>query len=130
MPLKEGLRLPLQGEVYWDRTAVSDRGYSRSAAKTDSGSEPETLPTAIQPKRLTSAPIKNESAASGMKEKNRRTSASGPFKISPIRAMFVYRAIGGSVFIDTEPNQQCRLNRGRIKPEEVKRSDSVSEQFQ
>ena len=53
------------------RTAVSERGYnckpgySRSAAKTDSGSEPEALPTAIQPNRLTSAPIRNEIAANG-----------------------------------------------------------------
>src|SRR5438270_7729127 len=59
--------------------------YNRSAAKTASGSEPETLPTAIHPKRLTSAPIKNEIAASGTKPNNRRTSASGPVKVSPMR---------------------------------------------
>jgi hypothetical protein len=35
----------------------------RSAGNTASGSAPETLPTTIQPKRLTSAPIKNEIAA-------------------------------------------------------------------
>ena len=44
--------------------------------------------------------------------------------------MFVYRAIGGTVFIDAEPDQKRSLNRGRIKPEEIKRSDSVPEQFQ
>src|SRR5207253_3934035 len=70
---------------------VSDRGYKcdpryrRCEAKTASGSAPETLPTAIQPNRLTSAPIKNEIAANGTRPKNLRISASGPFKISPIR---------------------------------------------
>ena len=56
---------PSSEEATGRRTAASDRGYSRSAAKTDSGSEPEILPTAIQPNRLTSAPIKNEIAANG-----------------------------------------------------------------
>src|SRR5437762_8982290 len=57
----------------------------RCEAKTDSGSAPETLPTAIQPKRLTSAPIKNEIAASGTRPKNRRTSANGPAKTPAVR---------------------------------------------
>src|SRR5437868_10125597 len=67
------------------KNADNDRDYSRCEAKTASGSVPETLPTAIQPNRLTSEPIKNEIAANGTRPKNRRISASGPFKISPIR---------------------------------------------
>jgi hypothetical protein len=43
------------------------------------------LPTAIQPIRLTSDPTRKEIAANGTKPKNRRTSASGPLKISPMR---------------------------------------------
>src|ERR1051326_3083878 len=59
--------------------------HQRGAAKTDSGSQPETLPAASQPNRLMSAPIKNEIAANGTKPRIRRTSASGPLKISPLR---------------------------------------------
>src|SRR5436190_12827617 len=66
---------------FWRNQAEAQR----CEAKTASGSEPETLPTAIQPKRLTSAPVKNEIAAKGMRPNSRRTNASGPFKISPIR---------------------------------------------
>ena len=44
--------------------------------------------------------------------------------------MLVDRSIGHSVFIDTEPDQQDRLNSGCVKSEEVKRGDSVPEQFQ
>ena len=44
--------------------------------------------------------------------------------------MLVNSAISGTVFIDAEPDQKRSLNRSRIKPEEVKRSDSVPEQFQ
>src|SRR5438046_5582774 len=57
----------------------------RCEAKTASGSDPEILPTQIQPKRLTSAPIKNESAENGIRPNSRRTIASGPFKTSPMR---------------------------------------------
>src|SRR5437870_8490667 len=66
---------------FWRNQAEAQR----CEAKTDSGSAPETLPTAIQPKRLTSAPIKNEIAANGTKPNNRRAKASGPLKTSPIR---------------------------------------------
>ena len=44
--------------------------------------------------------------------------------------MFVYRTIGGAVFIDTEPDEERRFNAGRIKPEEVERGNPISEQFQ
>ena len=41
--------------------------------------------------------------------------------------MFVDRAIGDAVFIDTEPDQKRGLNTGRIKPEKIERGDSMSE---
>ena len=44
--------------------------------------------------------------------------------------MLVYRAVGHAVFIDAEPDQERRLNSGRVKSEKVERGDSVSEQFQ
>src|SRR2546429_2790127 len=44
--------------------------------------------------------------------------------------MFVYRAIGLAVFVDAERNEERRLNRRRIVAKRIKRSDSVSEQFQ
>ena len=59
--------------------------HYRCEAKTASGSRPETFPTAIQPKRLTSAPSKNEIAANGIAPKNRSTSGIGPVNTSPIR---------------------------------------------
>jgi hypothetical protein len=54
-------------------------------AKTASGSQPEALPAAIHPNLLTKAPSRNEIAAKGMSPINRKTRASGPFKISPMR---------------------------------------------
>src|SRR6266481_6868216 len=66
---------------FWRNQAEAQR----CEAKTASGSAPETLPTAIQPIRLTSAPAKNEIAAQGMNPRKRRTNASGPFKTSPMR---------------------------------------------
>ena len=47
----------------------------------------------------------------------------------PTGAMVVNRAIGGAVFIDAQPDEQCRLNSGRVKSDDVERRNSVSEQF-
>src|SRR5437764_9881416 len=44
--------------------------------------------------------------------------------------MLVDRAIGGAVFIETEPDQKRSLNPGGVKSEDVEGGDSVSEQFQ
>src|SRR2546430_4665420 len=48
----------------------------------------------------------------------------------PARAVFVDGAIGLAVFIDAQPDQKRGLNSGRIKSDEVKRGDSVAQQFQ
>ena len=42
----------------------------------------------------------------------------------------MYGAIGYAMFIDAEPNEENRLNRGRVKSDEVERGDSVPKQFQ
>ena len=48
----------------------------------------------------------------------------------PAGAVLMDRAICGAVLIGTEPNQQDRLDSGRVKSEDVERGDSVPEQFQ
>ena len=44
--------------------------------------------------------------------------------------MFVNRAIGRAVFIDAEPDKEPELHRRCVKPDEVERGASMSEQFQ
>src|SRR5581483_2980518 len=76
----------LQKETPHERDSFgTTASQKRSAANTDSGSEPETFPAAIQPNRLISAPARNEIAAAGTNPKKRRTTASGPVKNSPAR---------------------------------------------
>src|SRR5207249_2200682 len=77
------------GNLRWLRCACRGQRlrlqHHRCEAKTDSGSRPEIFPTAIQPNLLTRAPTRNEIAAKGISPNNRKTSASGPFKVSPMR---------------------------------------------
>jgi hypothetical protein len=65
MPPKNGSRVPLRSERF--------RLVALPAAKTDSGSNPETLPAAIQSNRLTSAPIRSGNRCERTKSKNRGT---------------------------------------------------------
>jgi len=44
--------------------------------------------------------------------------------------MLVNGAIGRAVFIDAQPDQERRLNRGSVKPEEVERRHAMPQQFQ
>src|SRR5213593_2131700 len=48
----------------------------------------------------------------------------------PARTMFVNRAIGRAVFVDAEPDKEPQLHRRCVKPDEVERGASMSEQFQ
>src|SRR5437588_3096631 len=44
--------------------------------------------------------------------------------------MLMDRSIGRAMFVDAKPNQERRLDRRRVKAEEIERRDSVADQFQ
>ena len=54
----------------------------------------------------------------------------GPLTINGLaKAMLMDRTIRRAMFVDAKPNQEYRLDRRRVKAEEIERRDSVADQF-